>query len=147
MSQKYSARLVPELVSSLRDQGLLTSLVTLDTPRFANYLRRPAKLLHDGWSYVEVEGESEVGALYRLGDSDGIRQELTICRQTYQATLTTYSPALGRAQRMVYSMTGKNVLENTVEHDCGAHKSLHAFFFLTRQEGRLRRLAVETLAA
>jgi hypothetical protein len=48
---------------------------------------------------------------------------------------------------MVYSLTGKDVLENTVEHDCGAHKSLHAFFFLTRHEGRLRRLAVETLAA
>jgi hypothetical protein len=75
---------VPELASSLRAQGLLTALVTLDTPRFANYIRRPANLLHDGWAYVEVEGESEVGALYRLGARNGTRQELTICRQTYQ---------------------------------------------------------------
>jgi hypothetical protein len=145
MSQKFSARIVPELESSLRDQGLLTSLVTLDTPRFAHYLKKPANLLHDGWSYVEGEGGAR--AFYRLGDREGTRQELTICRQTRQATLSTYQPKLGRVQRMVYSLTSKDVLENSVEHDFGSHKALHAFLFLTRREGRLSRLAMQTKAA
>jgi hypothetical protein len=145
MNQRYSARIVPELVTSLRDEGLLTSLVTLDTPRFANYLNRPANLLHDGWSYVDVEVEGS--ALYRLGDPEGIRQELTICRQTRQATLTTYHPQVGKMQRLVYSLSGKDILENSLEHELGNYKALHAFFFLNRREGHLRRLATETKAA
>lgn len=144
MNPKYSARLVPELEVGLRDSGLLTSLVTLDSPRFSAYLKKPANLLHDGWTYVEGDGE---GAFYRLGQEGGARQELAVCRSTRQAVLSTYQPRLGRLQRMVYSLVSKEMLENTVEHDFGSHRAEHAFLFLTRREGRLSRRSDAAAAA
>lgn len=145
MSQKYSARIVPELESGLRDSGLLTSLVTLDSPRFSHYLKKPANLLHDGWNYVESDGAGQ--AFYRLGEAQGTRQELVICRQSRTATVTTTQPKLGRVQRMVYSLAGKSVLENSVVHDFGSHQALHTFTFVSRREGRLNRVGHEGLAA
>ena len=145
MSQKFSARIVPELESGLRESGLLTSLVTLDSPRFAHYLKKPANLLHDGWTYVE--GDSSGSAYYRLGDQNGTRQELSICRTTRQATLNTYQPKIGRVQRLVYSLSSKDVLENSLVHDFGSHQAHHAFLFLNRREGRLARVASRFAAA
>ena len=71
MSQKYSARIVPELENGLRESGLLTSLVTLDSPRIVRYLNKPANMLHHGWTYVEAENAGS--AFYRLGEQDGNR--------------------------------------------------------------------------
>lgn len=137
MNQKYSARIVPELENGLRESGLLTSLVTLDSPRFVRYLNKPANMLHDGWTYVEAENTGS--AFYRLGEQDGTRQELVICRQSRQATLSTYQPRLGRTQTMVYSLASRNVLENSVVHDFGEHRAVHSFLFLNPREGRLTR--------
>ena len=137
MNQKYSSRLVPELETGLRDSGLLTSLVTLDSPRFVGYLKKPANMLHDGWTYVE--GENSNSAFYRLGDENGTRQELVICRNSRQATLSTIEPKLGRTQTLIYSLIGKSVLQNSVVHDFGDHRAVHSFLFLNRREGRLTR--------
>jgi hypothetical protein len=145
MSHKYSARIVPEIEASLRESGLLTALVTLDSPRFAGYMKKPANLLHDGWTYVEAE-ESEP-AFYRLGDPRGIRQELRICRRTRTATLLTVQPKLGRTQRLVYSQPARDIVENSVRHDFGTHQAVHVFLFLSRREGRLARLDAEAAAA
>ena len=145
MSQKFSARIVPELEAGLKDSGLLTSLVTLDSPRFAHYLKKPANLLHDGWTYVE--GEEAGVAIYRLGDEGGTRQELAIRRQTRSATLSTYQPKMGRVQHLVYSLASRDVVDNSVVHDFGQHRAVHAFLFLNRREGRLDRVSLQTVAA
>lgn len=144
MSQKLSARIVPELETGLQDLGLLTSLVTLDSPRFSGYLKKPANLLHDGWTYVESDKPGS--AFYRLGEEQGARQELEICRATRQAVLTTYQPKLGRTQRMIYSLGSKEIVENSVFHDFGSHAVRHSFVFLNRREGRLSRVS-EAVAA
>lgn len=138
MSQKLSARIVPELENGLRELGLLTSLVTLDSPRFAGYLKKPANLLHDGWSYVQSDLPGTV--CYRLGDEEGARQELVISRATRQATLVTYQPKHGRTQKLVYSLLTQEILENSVLHDFGTHSVRHCYIFLSRREGRLSRL-------
>lgn len=143
MSQRFSARIVPELESCLRESGLLTSVVTMDSPRFARYLKKPANLLHDGWTYVE----SESAACYRLGEEGGTRQELMICRRTHQATLRTFQPKLGRLQTLVYSFAGRDVVENSVVHDFGDHRALHSFLFLNCREGRLCRQEAHEVAA
>ncbi len=144
MSQKLSSRIVPELESGLQDLGLLTSLVTLDSPRFSGYLKKPANLLHDGWTYVE--GDKPGCVFYRLGDEQGARQELEISRSTREAVLTTYQPKLGRTQKMVYSLASKEIVENSVFHDFGSHEVRHSFIFLNRREGRLSRVS-EAIAA
>ena len=145
MSHKYSARIVPEMEAGLQESGLLTALVTLDTPRFAGYLKKPANLLHDGWTYVE--GSESEPAYYLLGDARGIRQELRLCRRTRTATLLSLQPKLGRTQRVIYSLAARQVMENCLHHDFGSHQVQHAFLFVSRSEGRLARVVNENVAA
>ena len=71
-----STQIVPELASRLREAGLLTAIVTLESPRFKHYLKKPANLLHDRWIYLERGVDRSV--LYRLGTQRSLRQDLTI---------------------------------------------------------------------
>lgn len=144
MTKKLSARIVPELEKRLSESGLLTAIVTLDSPRFKHYLKKPANLLHDRWTYMERDDAS--GVLYRLGSERGIRQELTISRRTKQATLVTYDPRAGREQTLVFDLKTKTVLSNRVTHDSAGVKVTHNFLFLNKREGLLRRLKVEEAA-
>ena len=145
MTKKLSARIVPELEKRLSESGLLTAIVTLDSPRFKHYLKKPANLLHDRWTYMERDDAS--GVLYRLGSERGIRQELTISRRTKEATLTTYDPRAGREQVLVFDLKTKSVLRNQVTHDSAGVKVTHNFLFLNKREGLLRRSKTEEVAA
>lgn len=145
MTKKLSARIVPELEKRLSESGLLTAIVTLDSPRFKHYLKKPANLLHDRWTYMERDDAS--GVLYRLGSERGIRQELTISRRTREATLTTYDSRAGREQVLVFDLKSKTVLKNQVTHDSAGVKVTHNFLFLNKREGLLRRSKTEEVAA
>ena len=145
MSKKLSARIVPELEKRLRESGLLTAIVTLDSPRFKHYLKKPANLLHDRWTYMERDDAS--GVLYRLGSERGIRQELTISRRTKQATLKTFDPRAGREQVLVFDLVRKEVLSNRVTHESAGVKVTHNFLFLNKREGLMRRVKVEEAVA
>jgi len=145
MTKKLSARIVPELEKRLRESGLLTAIVTLDSPRFKHYLKKPANLLHDRWTYMERDDAR--GVLYRLGSERGIRQELNISRRTKQATVTTYDPRAGREQSIVFDLVSKAVISNTVRHDSAGVKVTHNFLFLNKREGLLRRAKAEEVAA
>ena len=144
MTKKLSARTVPELEKRLSESGLLTAIVTLDSPRFKHYLKKPANLLHDRWTYMERDDAN--GVLYRLGSERGIRQELTISRRTKQATLKTHDPRAGREQTLVFDLVTKTVLDNQVTHDSAGVKVTHNFLFLNKREGLLRRVKVEEAA-
>lgn len=144
MTKKLSARIVPELEKRLRESGLLTAIVTLDSPRFKHYLKKPANLLHDRWTYMERD---DSGVLYRLGSERGIRQELNISRRTRQAIVTTHDPRAGREQIVVFDLVSKSVISNTVKHDSAGVKVTHNFLFLNKREGLLRRAKAEEPAA
>ncbi len=144
MTKKLSARIVPELEKRLSESGLLTAIVTLDSPRFKHYLKKPANLLHDRWSYTERDDNQ--GVLYRLGSERGIRQELTISRRTKQATLVTYDPRAGREQVLVFDLVSRTVSTNVVTHDSAGVRVSHNFLFLNKREGLLRRSRVEEVA-
>lgn len=137
MSKKLSARIVPELDKRLKESGLLTAIVTLDSPRFKAYLKKPAKLLHDRWSFAETEERQSV--VYRIGSERSIRQELTICRNTKQATLLTVDPSAGREQTLVFDLREKSVLANKIVHNTAGESISHNFLFLNGREGMLRR--------
>ena len=141
MTRKLSARIVPELEKRLAESGLLTAIVTMDSPRFKHYLKKPANLLHDRWTYLERDDSN--GVLYRLGSERGIRQELTISRRTKQATLKTCDPRAGREQVLVFDLASKRVLSNRVTHECAGVTVTHNFLFLNKREGLLRRVKGE----
>lgn len=143
-TKKLSARIVPELEKRLSESGLLTAIVTLDSPRFKHYLKKPANLLHDRWGYMERDDAQ--GVLYRLGNERGIRQELTISRRTKQATLITYDPRAGREQTLIFDLVSKTVLANHVTHDSAGVKVTHNFLFLNKREGLLRRTKLDEVA-
>jgi hypothetical protein len=145
MTKKLSARIVPELEKRLSESGLLTAIVTLDSPRFKHYLKKPANLLHDRWTYMERDDAS--GVLYRLGTDRGIRQELTICRRSRQAILVTYDPRAGRKQTLVFDLKTREVLRNQLVHDSAGVTVTHNFLFLNKREGLLRRSRLEPVAA
>lgn len=145
MTKKLSSRIVPELEKRLSESGLLTAIVTLDSPRFKHYLKKPANLLHDRWTYMERDDAN--GVLYRLGSERGIRQELTISRRTRQATLTTHDPRAGRLQTLVFDLKTREVLRNQVVHDSAGVTVTHNFLFLNKREGLLRRSRIEEPAA
>lgn len=145
MTKKLSSRIVPDLEKRLNESGLLTAIVTLDSPRFKHYLKKPANLLHDRWTYMERDDAQ--GVLYRLGTDRGIRQELTIDRRTKHATVITYDPRAGREQTIVFDLKSKEVLSNRVIHDSAGVKVTHNFLFLNKREGLLRRAKLEEAVA
>lgn len=145
MTKKLSARIVPELEKRLSESGLLTAILTLDSPRFKHYLKKPANLLHDRWSYLERDDVQ--GVLYRLGSDRGIRQDLTINSRTKQATIKTIDPRAGREQVLVFDLVSKTVLVNQVTHDSAGVRVTHNFLFLNKREGLMRRAKQEDAVA
>lgn len=137
MKKKLSAHVLPELFDRLKQGGLLTSISTLESLRFRRYLKRPGNLLHDGWTYIEVEGESSV--TYRLGDLRGLHQELVLCRQTKVARLTTRDPKASRCQVIEFSTREKGIARNEVRHELPGQNLVHNYFHLNRSEGLLRK--------
>lgn len=145
MSAKLSSRILPELEVGLREAGLLTTLVTIESQRFRHYLKKPANLLHDGWSFVEsADGKS---VTYRLGEEQGARQELRICRTSKTAILRTYQPRAGRTQNITFDFATKSIVENCVVHQSNGLEVHHRFLFVNRREGRLTRSSVAEMAA
>ncbi len=145
MSEKLSSRILPELEAGLREAGLLTTLVTIESPRFRHYLKKPANLLHDGWNFVESSDGKTV--TYRLGEEQGARQELRICRTSRTAVLLTHQPRAGRTQNITFDFATKSIVENCVVHESNGSEVHHQFLFVNRREGRLMQSVAEELAA
>ncbi len=145
MNRKLSSRIVPDLSSRLKQSGLLTAIVTLDSLRFRGYLKKPGSLLNDRWTFVEKDDSP--GVLYRLGDERGVFQELAICRRSKTVTLSTVDRRAGRRQVILYSLVEKAVIRNEVVHELPSSKLVHSYLFLNREEGFLKRIASEDLAA
>lgn len=134
----YSWRTIPELEQSFRKQGFLTAIVTLQSPRFRNYLKKPANMLHDRWVYLE---RSHDGALYRLGHERGLRQELFIQRPTKQAILTTHEPQTGRYQVIVFDMVTKSVISNRLHFEYSGASAAYDYLGSAQEQGWLEPVA------
>lgn len=137
-SKIYSARVLPNMEKGFRDRGLLTALITLESPRFRSYLKKPANLLHDRWDFVGRGDNREV--IYSLGTPRGLRQELTISPRQGHASLHTSDPSSGAEQTMVFDLRNKRVVSNTVSYELGSRE--YDYIHLNRQEGVLKALPV-----
>jgi hypothetical protein len=132
--RELSTRIVPRLESRLRETGLLTAIVTVDSPRFRHYLKKPANLLHDRWAY-SARGQDR-SVLYRLGIERSLHQNLTISPLAGVAILDTCDPLTGSLQSIVVDLHEKRVLSNTVTHESDDTPAYN-FFALNRREGSL----------
>ncbi|MFA5506175.1 MAG: hypothetical protein WC314_15825 [Vulcanimicrobiota bacterium] len=136
-----SARLVPELEARLRESGLLTAIVTLDSPRFKHYLKKPANLLHDRWTYLERGVDRTV--IYRLGTPRGLRQDLIIKPVLKQAIVETVDPRTGRSQSIVYDMKRKCIISNIVTFLFEDGVGHYNYLFLNKRIGSLEAFEIE----
>lgn len=114
MNLSHCTNLIPSLLSNLKSKaGLLTAITDLRRGRFHRYLRRPARLLRDGWSVAAAENSRE--AVYTLEGLDGSCQQLRLSRAAEQAVLTTSLPNQGQEQTIVYCLRQKRVVANRVK--------------------------------
>ena len=140
-----SSTIVPELESRLRETGLLTAIVTLQTPRFKHYLKKPANLLHDRWVYLERGADRSV--LYRLGTQRGLHQDLVIKPAEGRAVLETCDPRTGRSQAIEFDMRKREVVSNVVTYDYEEGSANYNYFFLNRRKGILEEVPMEPVAS
>lgn len=131
----FSTRVLPELQNRLRDSGFLTAIVTVESPRFKHYLKKPANLLHDRWVYLERGRDRSV--LYRLGTERGLRQDLTIHPLEQRAVIETYDPRLERKQTIVIDLGDKSVLSNTVDFELQEAPKAYFYYALGKFGGTL----------
>lgn len=136
-----STQIVPELASRLREAGLLTAIVTLESPRFKHYLKKPANLLHDRWIYLERGVDRSV--LYRLGTQRSLRQDLTIKPGQGVALLETHDPRSGRSQAIEFDMRSRRVISNIVTFDYEEGPANYNYFSLHRHKGYLKEIPAE----
>ncbi len=120
MSQPFSNRVSDELSSMLRDSGLVTSFNTLASNRLKKFLKKPVTLLREGWNYDGEGGESR----YRLGETTGIHQFLSVQRKSGTVILKTVAPGRGR-QEIVWDLKAQEVVNNEVFFQSAQGESRH----------------------
>ena len=109
----FSPNFYGKLSDTLIRAGFLSSIVTTETPRFQKYLRKPACLLHDRWTFHD--DLTPGSATYRLGQRHGLFQEIQLERKAGRATLTASDPKSGMTQTIVYDTTAKKVISNRLQ--------------------------------
>lgn len=130
MSVSFSNKVSEELSSMLKDSGLVTSFSTLASVRLRKFLKKPVTLLREGWNYDGDSGESR----YRLGETNGVHQYISVQRKSGTVTLSTVAPGKGR-QEIVWDLRAQEVLNNEVFFQSAQGESRHR---LLDQDGRQR---------
>lgn len=133
---EFSARIIPELEQSFKRKGFLTALITLDSPRFRHYLKKPRNLLHDRWRFQE-RGKSP-GVLYSLDTGSGVAQEIIMDRKAAKAVLKTYAASSGLEQSIVFDMKEKRIVSNTVTYKYAQSTGVFHYLYLNEQKGVLK---------
>ncbi|MEW6279289.1 MAG: hypothetical protein AB1758_11740 [Candidatus Eremiobacterota bacterium] len=107
----HSSQVDHELVSRLRQAGIMTALIDLKSFRLRNYWKHPQLMIRDGWRLSpDCDPTRDQPRCYLLGDTHRIGQRLIFDRHMGRIKLLTFSRDY--SQEIQYDVASGEILSN-----------------------------------